>query len=273
MKMANAGQRLRLQREQKQISLSEISDSTKISTRMLEAIESEDLQRLPGGVFNRNFVRLYANYIGLDAQEILNQFLEETVGPVLAESAGSRARRPTMPWLLTLLIALILGVSGVAAYRIYWQRRQLPLARSVGRSASGKPARGIADSAIARQASHATPAATDLRSVAMAPAGDSPKPIVPPIPAAQNDAITLTLSAVQDSWVALTVDGSKAWEGTLAAGTERTFQARESFGIVLGNAGGVRAMLNGRPLPAFGALGAVAKFRYPPPVSAEEKRD
>ena len=60
---ANFGEELRLAREARGISLREISEQTRISMRYLEAIESNDYKRLPGGIFNRSFIKAYAKYV------------------------------------------------------------------------------------------------------------------------------------------------------------------------------------------------------------------
>jgi cytoskeletal protein RodZ len=69
------GEKLRQQRERRGISLDAISTTTKISTRMLRAIEDEHFDQLPGGVFNKGFVRAYARQIGLDEDEVVTDYL------------------------------------------------------------------------------------------------------------------------------------------------------------------------------------------------------
>src|SRR4029077_984981 len=69
------GEKLRKQREQRGLALDAISNSTKISTRMLRALEDEHFDQLPGGVFNKGFVRAYARQVGLDEEETLTDYL------------------------------------------------------------------------------------------------------------------------------------------------------------------------------------------------------
>ena len=71
--MTSIGERLRRQRLQNQISLEKISLDTKIGIRLLEAIEAEQFEKLPGGVFRKSFVLLYANALGVVAGEIANE--------------------------------------------------------------------------------------------------------------------------------------------------------------------------------------------------------
>ena len=66
------GEKLRLARETRGIALRDISEQTRISMRYLEAIETDDYRRLPGGIFNRSFIRAYAKFIGYDEQEAID---------------------------------------------------------------------------------------------------------------------------------------------------------------------------------------------------------
>jgi cytoskeleton protein RodZ len=71
---ATIGEQLRLAREGRGIPLREISDQTRISMHYLEAIESNDYKRLPGGIFNRSFVKAYARYVGYDEKDALEGY-------------------------------------------------------------------------------------------------------------------------------------------------------------------------------------------------------
>ena len=68
------GDRLRREREMRGITLEEITESTKISRRHLEALEGEHFDQLPGGVFNKGFVRAYARFLGLDEDQAVADY-------------------------------------------------------------------------------------------------------------------------------------------------------------------------------------------------------
>jgi cytoskeletal protein RodZ len=70
------GIKLLREREAREVTLEEISKSTKISKHLLHAIESDDWNALPGGIFTRNFIRLYADYLGLDAERYVDEYLQ-----------------------------------------------------------------------------------------------------------------------------------------------------------------------------------------------------
>jgi cytoskeletal protein RodZ len=69
------GDKFRKAREKKDISLDAVSNVTKISSRMLQAIEEENFDQLPGGVFNKGFIRAYAKHLGMDAEEAVTDYL------------------------------------------------------------------------------------------------------------------------------------------------------------------------------------------------------
>jgi cytoskeletal protein RodZ len=68
------GEKLRLERETQGIALRDISENTRISMRYLEAIETDDYRRLPGGIFNRSFIRAYAKFVGYDEDKAIEEY-------------------------------------------------------------------------------------------------------------------------------------------------------------------------------------------------------
>ncbi len=73
--MANFGEALRKERENRGIALDAVSGATKISLRHLHAVESDSFDQLPGGLFNKNIVRNYARTLGLDENEWVDRFI------------------------------------------------------------------------------------------------------------------------------------------------------------------------------------------------------
>src|ERR1700675_943444 len=71
------GSKLREARERRGISLRQIADATKISMGFLEALERNDISRLPGGIFSRAFVRSYAVEVGLDPEATIQEFIAQ----------------------------------------------------------------------------------------------------------------------------------------------------------------------------------------------------
>lgn len=75
--MPSFGEELRRERELRRITLREVAESTKVNLRYLEALESNDFEHLPGGVFNRGFVRAYSQFIGVDPDVMVDAYLLE----------------------------------------------------------------------------------------------------------------------------------------------------------------------------------------------------
>ncbi len=72
--MGAFGDKLRREREMRGITLDEIAESTKISRRHLESLEKEDFDSLPGGIFNKGFVRAYARFLGIDEDQAVADY-------------------------------------------------------------------------------------------------------------------------------------------------------------------------------------------------------
>src|SRR5215475_6069668 len=83
--MASIGATLRREREKRKLDLEQVSRELKISTRFLEAIEAEDFDRLPGGVFAKSFVRQYARMLDLDEEEVAAEVQRTLVPAPLPE--------------------------------------------------------------------------------------------------------------------------------------------------------------------------------------------
>src|SRR5206468_6455539 len=97
--LASFGEELRREREIRGISLKEISDATKISKRFLDAIEHNDHRTLPAPVFTRGFVREYARYLGLNAEEMVTRYKYAAAGDARIEQSEHLERlvNPSAP--------------------------------------------------------------------------------------------------------------------------------------------------------------------------------
>lgn len=85
------GQKLRQAREERDISISEVAEQTRISALYLEAIENDDYRTLPGGIFNKGFVKSFAKYVGLDEHEALQDYAQI----VAADEASQPESQPS----------------------------------------------------------------------------------------------------------------------------------------------------------------------------------
>ncbi len=132
---ASIGEKLRLAREANGIPLRQIAEQTRISVRYLEAIESDDFSRLPGGIFNRSFIRAYARCIKYDEAEALETYasMQREQGEHFDEVpttpykslvyTASQSRSTLLGLLLAILALLILSVLVYAGLRWYQSHR------------------------------------------------------------------------------------------------------------------------------------------------------
>lgn len=134
--MGSFGDRLRREREMRGVSLDDIAEATKIGTRLLRALEDEHFEVLPGGIFNKGFVRAYSKYLGLNQEEMVADYLQaagETAPDprVIAEQNASRidrsegdaggARMAGFP-IIPVLILLVVIAAGAGGWHIYQER-------------------------------------------------------------------------------------------------------------------------------------------------------
>ncbi len=139
--MPSFGEDIRRERELRNITLREISEATKISLRYLDALEHNDFRHLPGGVFNKGFVRAYSEFIGVDPEGMVNAYLleerhqEARVGPkahpgagpaapaVRSSHGGERARVRSGAWTVVSVLLLLVAAGVLAGMFVLWVKR------------------------------------------------------------------------------------------------------------------------------------------------------
>jgi cytoskeleton protein RodZ len=134
---ASIGEQLRLAREERGIGLREICDQTRISVHYLEAIETNDYKRLPGGVFNRSFIKAYARYVGYDEREAIEGYTrylrehgesgdEVNTTPITSKvyTETPATRSPILTVILALLILALLTAAALGALHWFQKRAE-----------------------------------------------------------------------------------------------------------------------------------------------------
>ncbi len=133
---ATIGEQLRLAREGRGIPLREISDQTRISMHYLEAIESNDYKRLPGGIFNRSFVKAYAKYVGYDEKQAVEGYTrymrdsgdtgeEVATTPYHSKVYTDNSSATRSPLLTVVLAIVILAIlTAIALSVVHWVQRR-----------------------------------------------------------------------------------------------------------------------------------------------------
>ncbi len=129
MARGNFGERLKRERELREVTLEEITQATRIGSRFLQALENEEWDKLPGGVFNRGFVRSIAHYLGLDEEAFLAEY-DMAHAAHADQQAQKHALRiedripPTPLWIPVALVAgILLLAAAIIVGGVYGWRR------------------------------------------------------------------------------------------------------------------------------------------------------
>jgi len=285
--MTSIGETLRRERLRRGWSLEKVASETKISLHLLEAIEADQFDRLPGGVFARNFVRQYARMLQIDEDELLAAFRQQFEEPAESEpepEAAPSYRRESPLTALTErlgpstslsafvgLVVVILACSG--AYSL-WQRtratRRAP--ETVAAAPRSKPqpeppAHVITEAPKPEfrpaEVSESGTIRVPEKPVSKPPVtpAQNPKPAVapvePPAPEVRAGSMRVSFTATEPVWVSIKSDGTRAYTGMIEAQQTRQFDANRKMTALVGNAGSVDIALNGKSVGPIGAKGEI----------------
>ena len=228
------GEKLRLAREERGISITEVAEATRISPHYLQAIEADDYRTLPGGIFNKGFIKSFAKYVGVDEQSALADYTrlvnadadpQTTDAPTKAYRpevlTDDRTRGSMLPTIIGAVLVLAVVTAGVLFGLNYLQNRQTePVANT-------------------------TPSGTNTNSNPGVPA-PTPQPAVPDMASlkvefsATTDPVSLTAS----------LDGGRNESKLVAAGETATFEPKESLKLSYSRslAAVVKLSINGKPI-------------------------
>jgi cytoskeleton protein RodZ len=267
--MESLAAHLKSEREKRRITLEQIARETRISLRHLESLEEGRYGELPGGMYNRAFLRTYCEFVRIDPVESLARF--EAESPPLKEKTtkaksaipqvGSALRpHPLLVWSVMLLIS----VTG-----LYFSRRWIAAVFSPYFSHPAAPmlaaasATSSSPSYPAKPRALTTPVPLPGPEVVGAQAVDPPSSVLAAGVASSAPAplgtIRLEFEVLQECWVSLNRDGSRVLVKVLEPGDDQSFSASEQFLLVLGNAGGVRLKINGKLVRPLGKRGEVVR--------------
>jgi cytoskeleton protein RodZ len=259
--MPSLGQELKQLREDKGISLRQISDATHIGMRFLQAIESDSFDALPGGIFNRSFVRKYAKYIGIDEEQVLARYDHQVAEQPIEQPKPSPLRyqdfenRSTSAGSLKVVIPLLL-LLGAGLYFTYRYinthaagQTETPSEATVAPSpmtaASATPGATGEGTAGEASPSPTAPSAGDGTATPVADASGTPGTR----PAGDVSELRLRVTATNNScWINVKTDDTKEVKKTLQLGETQEFLASDKIELHLGNVTAVSATLNGRPM-------------------------
>ena len=272
------GSKLREARDRRGISLRQIANATKISVSVLEALERNDISRLPGGIFSRGFVRSYALEVGLDPEETIQDFIAQfphdsvTAGHPTSEHVEDNEALESdrrLASTLLRLIAISIPIAGIVLYFGTAGRRAQPRAASepvaattpmpAAATSSVSPPPAPAPSASATRPAPEIPPPAPAQPAATRP--PSSPTAAPSVDLAATDRLTVELAATRLCWVSATVDGRRAIERLLQAGEQHTIEVHRELVLIAGDASALTLTLNGAAAKPLGRSGQVVTAR------------
>jgi cytoskeleton protein RodZ len=243
MARGNFGERLKREREMREVSMDELTKATRISTRFIQALENEDWEKLPGGIFGRGFVRSVARYLGLDEEALLGEYDLARSGPSQTLSAKPEERIPSPPkWISALAVIVILLIAAGLFYagRYGWRRY-----------AAHRAAKRAAFSSVALPPQSPSNPAAPLAAV-----DSSAASVTSAASATGTSPLDLSVSTSAATRVRILADHQLLLDAELPAGETRHFSANQQFEVTAGDSSAVLLELNGQAMPPLGAPGA-----------------
>lgn len=240
--MTTVGELLRAEREKKGLSIKEIENAISIRALYINAIEEGNYTLIPGEVYLKGFIRNYANYLGLNGQEMVNSYRQEQqpIVPEVVESPVEPPKRTKTKSItanrsnkLLIVSLLVVCVAGSA----WWL---------LGSSSPSK------EEPLETKQVQPTPVPTAPITT------QSTTPVAP----VQSKPVVIIAKYTEQCWTSVVADGKQIYEGTPKGGESITWEAQKSISITAGNAGGIDITYNGQATGKMGQKGEVLVKTY-----------
>ena len=294
--MTSIGDTLRRERLRRGLDLDKVAAETKIGRHQLEAIEANQFDRLPGGVFARSFIRQYARMLQLDDEEILAELKQQFEEPADAAPVAEPQPDEHLPYLPSLadvydrvrsdssvaaFVWLVVAILVCAGVYSLWQKTRQPTSQVAAVPAAPR----AAPQAAAPMTRMAEPASLQPKPPAESPKAASlktyfipaevtesgtirvPSETVQPEPAIAREpaakpvgfpaAMRVAFKASEPVWVSIKSDGARTYSGTLEGQESKQFDASRKMTVLVGNAGALAVSLNGKQVGPIGPRGEI----------------
>lgn len=249
------GDQLRQARERKSLSLEAAAEATKISKQYLKAMESDAYEQLPGPAYLHGFLKTYAAYLGLPAEELARQagcVTAHQAETVAGSARGLNLRR--YRWELLLLPLALLGALLVST--LFQTDHSPPSFRTLQSPDNQPPAQPAVSAAIQQPVSSSAaalpvqPASPAAEKPEAAPAHDDS--------GAQPSGVLVRMRVRRDSTVSVSIDDAASQAYELMGGDLIEWKAQRTIALDLSDQGSVEIELNGKPLRLQDAPGKSA---------------
>jgi hypothetical protein len=278
---------LKKARETRGITLDDVSLTTKIGTRFLRAMEEEHFEQLPGGIFNKGFVRAYARCIGIDEDQTVADYLIASgeVLPKKVEAAEpvplSAVKAPPQTAGAAKASAANAAAKTGKAKEVVRERVRIVEIRDDPGSGANFPwvlvaalivivALGLAIWHFAARGSTAGSAAPAASAAVPKPSPPVPQSSggVPAAPAAaqgaspESGSFVVLIRASEESWISIQADDKPIFEVMLEASEQQSVEAHSKIEVKIGNLAGADVWFNGKKLALQGEEGEVRTLTF-----------
>lgn len=246
------GETLRAAREEQGRSVEEVAQVLRMRGDYVRALEDERFEVFGGDIYARGFLRNYATELGVDPQPLLDAYRREhgeqsdLAGLAQAPSSARATMSPRSappPWIAWVLVAVVV-IAGLAF---------------IGTLGSGRtPGQANPDPTTAPPA----PVESDTEEPVDEESPEETETEEEPEPEPTFEGVEVVLALEEDSWMRVIVDGGVELERLVEGGETLRYNGEEEVVVRLGNAGGVRAQVNGEEVDSLGARGDVVEVRF-----------
>lgn len=228
------GEFLKRERELKKISLRELSKNTRVREYLLKAIEEDRHELLPSPIYIRGFLSAYAKYVRIDPHDVLLLYERSLKGEEIIPSEVKSKRKVLRKAIWNRKpIWMVSGVIAISLLIYYFLHPYLS---------------GIPNKQEVREA------------LPILPTTQTPEVS----PAVEGKPFSLELKAIEETWVQIQVNGQSQAEAFFKPGEGSSYQATNRIELLIGNAGGLDMVFNGRMMERFGKSGEVITLVFTP---------
>ena len=240
------GRYLQAIRLEKGMSLEAVSKETRIRKTTLIQIEEDDFDRLPNEAFVKGFLRAYARAIGADEHEAVRRYYSrlDVISKInKSENDLNRTRKNFWPRfglsIGTLFCLIFLSVLFVSLFH-----RSPPT-----------------DGQVKIQKEH--PKIKDTNDHTASGSLQAPMPVEDPVEKKKPEKFFLKIITLEDTWLKVIIDSQETNEYSLDPGDQLELEATQGYNLLIGNAGGIKLILNNKPLEVPGRSGQVVNVQIP----------
>ena len=279
------GPDLKAVREEKGLTLKEISHRTRISVSVLDAIEKKEFQKLPEPVYSKAFIKSYAQTLDIESEKLLslyNGYLEELEASketniVEEKSLWSGPLYKIFAWVgVALFVSLVIFIIFSGNHKETLETAEAPSvevtppnesieamgAKPQTQEISSQITKENADTQTTDEGKPDTPKTEDTE-VALQTEDSEQTTTQQAEPAIEDKPYTLDIEATELSWLEIIEDYNPPYEVLLRPGEKLTRKAREKFIVFIGNAGGVNVKFQGKSIGPLGEHGKVIRLILP----------